>query len=46
MPQLDIPGDAQQPQSGDDEAHRDGAEQTEQQKASGPDTPETEPGRG
>ncbi|QIY76709.2 hypothetical protein HEP84_06395 [Streptomyces sp. RLB1-33] len=46
MPQLDIPGYTHQPRSGGDEAHRGDAEQTGQKKASGPDTPESEPGRG
>ncbi|MFD4955206.1 hypothetical protein [Streptomyces sp. NPDC058451] len=45
MPQLrlDLPDYAHQPRSGGDEAHLDEAEQTGQQKASGPDTPESEP---
>ncbi|QXE38790.1 DUF4935 domain-containing protein [Streptomyces sp. GMY02] len=45
LPRLDIPGYTHQPRSGGGEAHQDDFEQTERQKPSGPDTPESEPDR-
>ncbi|MFF4795484.1 hypothetical protein ACFY2M_38515 [Streptomyces sp. NPDC001276] len=45
LPRIDIPGYTPQLRSGGGETHRDDAEQTGQQKASGPDTPESAPDR-
>ncbi len=45
LPRIDIPGYTPQPRSDGGEAHQDDAGQTGQQKASGPDTPESAPDR-